>query len=135
MPTVTQSYGNITTGKEYPVLALGDGYFIKLSPMSLNNYLDVVDVPFRANAFPDFIIASQEGALTIQGMLTILNIPVAVVPLLIEPIPLDDDVIGAVFLVTVDAPHPELISLVGRIPIIEEGYDINTTYILIHGGD
>lgn len=135
MPTVTQSYGNITTDKEYPVLALGDGYFIKLSPMSLNNYLDVVDVPFRANAFPDFIITSKEGALTIQGMLTILNIPVAVVPLLIEPIPLDDDVIGAVFLVTVDAPHPELITLVGRIPIIEEGYDIHTSYILIYGGD
>lgn len=135
MPTVTQSYGNITTDREYPVMALGDGYFIELSPMSLNNYLDVLDVPFRPNASPDFIITSKEGALTIQGMLTILNIPVTVVPLLIEPIPLDDDVIGAVFLVTVDAPHPKLISLVGRIPIIEEGYDINTTYILIHNED
>lgn len=135
MPTVTQSYGNITTDRDYPLLALGDGYFIKLSPMSLIDYLDNVDIPFQFNAFPDFIITSKEGALTIQGMLTILNIPVAVVPLSIEPMPIDEDVIGAVFLVTVDAPHPELITLVSRIPIIEEGYNIHTTYILIHGGD
>lgn len=135
MPTVMQSYGNITTDREYPVLGLGDGYFVEMAPMTLSNYIDGVGVPFQAIAFPDFIITSKEGALTIQGMLTVLNVPVCVVPLLIEPIPTEGDDVGAVFLVTVDASHHELKTLVDRIPPIVGGYDINTSYILIHNGD
>lgn len=139
MPTVTQSCGNTTIGsdsldpdKKYPVLGLGDGYFVEMTSMTLSNYLDGVGIPFQAIAFPDFIITSKEGALTIQGMLTVLSVPVCVVPLLNVPIPTEGDDIGAVFLVTVDASHHELKTLVDRIPPVVGGYNINTTYILIH---
>lgn len=142
MPTATQSYGNTTIGndnldtdKEYPVLGMGDGYFIHMTSMSIRNYLVELGVPFQAIAFPDFIITSKEGALTIQGMLTVLNLPVCVVTLLDVPIPTEGDDLGAVFLVTVDASHHELKALVDRIPSIVGGYDIDTTYILIHGND
>lgn len=133
MPTVTQSYGNITTDKKYPVLCMGDGYFTELSPKSLSDYLDGIKVAFQDIQFPDFIITSKQGALTIQGMLTVLNAPVCVVPLLSEPIPTKGDDVGAVFLITEHIPNPELKELIDRIPPLAGGYDINTTYILIHG--
>lgn len=136
MPTVTQSYGNITIDEKYSVLAyMGDGYFRNLSPKSLSDYLDGLAKAFQYIQFPDFIVTSKEGALTIQGMLTVLNAPVCVVPLLPEPIPTEGDDVGAVFLVTVCVPLHELKTLVDRIPPMDEGYDINTTYILIHDSD
>lgn len=136
MPTVTQSYGNITTDEKYSVLAyMGYGHFLELSPMPLSNYLDGLGVAFQNIKFPDFIVTSKEGALTIQGMLTVLNAPVCVVPLLSEPIPTEGDDVGAVFLVTVCVPLHELKTLIDRIPPIDGGYDINTTYILIHDSD
>lgn len=134
MPTVTQSYGNISTDKKYPVLHyLGDGYFRNLSPKSLSDYLDGLSEAFPDMPFPDFIVTSKEGALTIQGMLTILNAPVCVVPLLSEPFPTEEDIVGVVLLVTEHIPYPELNELIDRIPSMDEGYDINTTYILIYG--
>lgn len=135
MPTVTQSYGNITTDKEYSVLAMGDGHFIELSTMTLSSYIEGVDEPFQHIAFPDFIITTKEGALTIQGMLTVLNSPVCVVPLMDKPIRTEGDDIGAVFLVTVSISGRELKTLIDRIPPKVGGYDINTTYILIHEDD
>lgn len=133
MPTVTQSYGNITTDKKYPVLCWGYSHFLELSPMSISDYLDGIGEAFRDFAFPDFIVTSKEGALTIQGMLTVLNAPVCVVPLLTEPIPTEGDDVGAVFLVTEDITNHELKELIDRIPPIVGGYNFNTTYILIHG--
>lgn len=135
MPTVTQSYGSITTDKKYPVIRMGDGYFVELFRMSVNTYINEIGEAFQDITFPDFIITSKEGALTIQGILTVLNAPVCVVPPLIYPIPTEGDDVGAVFLVTEDITYPELETLVDRIPPIVDGYDINTTYILIHDGD
>lgn len=133
MPTVTQSYGNIMADKKYPVLALGVGHFLELSPKTLSNYLDGIGEAFHDIEFPDFIVTSKEGALSIQGMLTVLNAPVCVVPLLHEPIPTADEDVGAVFLVTEHISNHELKELIDRIPPIIGGYNINTTYILIHG--
>lgn len=142
MLTATQSYGNTTIGsasldpdKKYPVLRRMDGYFMELPPMSIRTYLDGVGLPFQANKFPDFIVASKKDSLIIKGVFTVLNAPVSVVPLLDVPIPTEGDDIGAVFLITVSISGRELKTLIDRIPPIAEGYDINTTYILIHDSD
>ena len=135
MPTVTQSYGNITIDKEYPVLGMGDRQFFELSSMSLSKYLEELCEAFRNITFPDFIVTSKEGALSIQGILTVLNSPVCVVPLMDKPIRTEGEDLGAVFLVTVTISKDELKTLVDRIPPIVGGYAINTTYILIHGDD
>ena len=135
MPTVTQSYGNITIDKEYPVFGVGEGCLFKMTPMPISTYLEGTGKVLQDTSFPDFIVTTKEDAVTIQGMFTVLDTPVCVVPLLKDPIPTEGDDVGAVILVTVDIPHPELIDLIDRIPPLENGYEINTAYILIHDGD
>ncbi len=135
MPTVTQFYGNTTIDKEYRVLRMMDGFGLKLPPMSIRTYLDELSKTYQAETIPDFIVSSKKRAITIQGMFTVLNLPVRVVPLLDVPIPTEGDDIGAVLLLTDYVPYPKLKELIDRVPPIVSGYGLHITYIIIHDDD
>lgn len=122
MPTVTQSYGSITTDsgkpKEPSILNIrhqmyvlsGYGYVLESTP-SLDCVIDS-DWLMR----PDFILIKREDIPLLQGWATILGVEVVIVELSDDSSSLKSLYLNTRILLTYPYPKHRLASVVRRIP-------------------